>query len=245
MNEILNFLLQRGVTQEEINLLKETYVLLLLLPIVSTAVAVARYFIGAKSLSIYSPVILTFLFFELGKLNGEQDLVRGLKFGLVLFSTVLIGCAFFSWVVRKLRMNYIPKLTLVMIGTISTLFLSMFISLVLGLKGIVYINQFSLIILLILTEPIFSAMARRSIKYGVITSFYTLITALFCYIAITIFNLQTFIGENPIIVVFVVILNVMLGRFTGLRLTEYWRFRDVLMQEPQQEETPKAKDNQK
>lgn len=235
MNEILNFLTQRGVTTEEITLLKDIYVLLLLLPIVSTAVAIARYIIGAKSLSIFTPVILTFLFFELGKLNGNQDLARGLKFGLVLFFTLLAGCALFSWVVRKLRMNYIPKLTLVIIGVISTIFLTMFLSLVLGLKGLVNVNQFTLIILVILTEPIFSVMARRSIRYGAISSVYTLITAVVCYVLITVLGLQTFIGNNPIVIVLVVILNVFIGRFTGLRLTEYWRFRDILLQEPQKD----------
>ncbi len=228
MQIVWDFLTSSGVTQIELETLKQIYILLLLLPIVSTIAGIARYVIGTKSLSIYSPIILTFLFYEFGKTESDQDIIKGLKYGIIIFATVFLSSALFYSGLRKLRMNYIPKLTLVLIGVSISLILLVFLSLLIGRSGLVFINQYTFIIATIVSEPLISAIARKGFRYSLITAIDTLSIAIFSYIVISIASLQTFVQNNPWILIIIILLNVYIGRFTGLRLTEYWRFRHIL-----------------
>lgn len=228
MDIIWNLLIQRGIPTSEVELYKEVFVMLILLPVVTTIIGISRYVIGVKSLGIFTPVIITFLLYEFGNNNGEQDVMKAIKYGLTFYVITLIS----SWAIYKilkyLRMNYIPKLTLVTIGVVVAIFASVVIAGLIGFNGPVFLNKFTLIILAILVEPFVSAFARKGTKYGFNTAIDTFITALFCYILISITRVQSFIETNLLIIPILVIVNVYLGRFTGLRLNEYWRFRSIL-----------------
>jgi hypothetical protein len=228
MDIIWNLLLQRGIPSSEIELYKEVFVMLILLPVVTTIIGIARYVIGTKSLGIFTPVIITFLLYEFGNNAGEQDIFKAIKYGLLLYVVTLVT----SWAVYKLlkflRMNYIPKLTLVAIGVVIAMFVSIIVAGIFGFNGPVFMNKFTLIIMALLVEPFVSAFARKGAKYGFNTAIDTFITALFCYIIISITRVQDFIETNLLIIPLLIIVNVYLGRFTGLRLNEYWRFRSIL-----------------
>ncbi len=228
MDIIWNLLLQRGIPATEVELYKEVFVILILLPVVTTIIGIARYVIGVKSLGIFTPVIITFLLYEFGNNNGEQDILKAIKYGLLLYTITLVS----SWVVYKalkyLRMNYIPKLTLVTLGVVIAIFASITVAGIIGFNGPVFLNKFTLIILAILVEPFVSAFARKGTSYGFNTAIDTFITALFCYIFISITRLQSFVETNLLIIPILILINVYLGRFTGLRLNEYWRFRNIL-----------------
>lgn len=228
MDIIWNLLLQRGVPATEVELYKEVFVILILLPVVTTIIGIARYVIGIKSLGIFTPVIITFLLYEFGNNSGEQDILKAVKYGVLLYTITLIT----SWLVYKtlkyLRMNYIPKLTLVTLGVVISIFTCIVVAGIVGFNGPVFINKFTLIILAILVEPFVSAFARKGTSYGFNTAIDTFITALFCYIFISITRLQSFVETNLLIIPILIIVNVYLGRFTGLRLNEYWRFRSIL-----------------
>lgn len=228
MDIIWNLLLERGIPSNEVELYKEIFVMLILLPVVTTIIGIARYVIGIKSLGIFTPVIVTFLLYEFGNNAGEQDPLKALKYGLTFYVITLLS----SWLVYKalkyLRMNYIPKLTLVTVGVVVSIFMSILVAGAMGFNGPVFLNKFTLIILAILVEPFVSAFARKGTQYGFNTAMDTLLTAVFCYILISITRVQSFIETNLLIIPLLIIVNVYLGRFTGLRLNEYWRFRSIL-----------------
>ena len=228
MNVFWDLLNQFGLSQNEVVLIRELYILLLLIPIVSTIVALFRYIIGTKSLSIYTPIILTFVFFELGMTNAGQDVMRGLKFGIFLFTAVFILSSIGYLFIKKARMHYIPKLSFVLIFVSIGLIGLLILTSLLGLKGLLYIDQFTLVIVAILTEPIVSVIARKSFRYAFFSTTNTLFIAMICYLLISIQSLQSFVENNPWIVLVLIVLNIYIGRFTGLRITEYWRFRDIL-----------------
>lgn len=228
MDIIWNLLIERGIPSIEVELYKEIFVMLILLPVVTTIIGIARYIIGIKSLGIFTPVIVTFLLYEFGNNSGEQDILKAVKYGLIFYIITLLS----SWAIYKalkyLRMNYIPKLTLVTIGVVVSIFVSILVAGVMGFNGPVFLNKFTLIILAILVEPFVSAFARKGTQYGFNTAIDTFLTAVFCYILISITRVQSFIETNLLIIPLLVIVNIYLGRFTGLRLNEYWRFRSIL-----------------
>lgn len=228
MDIIWNLLIQRGIPANEVELYKEVFVILILLPVVTTIVGIARYVIGIKSLGIFTPVIVTFLLYEFGNNNGEQDVFKAIKYGLLMFVITLVTSWLMYKVLKYLRMNYIPKLTIVTVGVVCVVFISILVAGLLGFNGPVFINKFTLIILAILVEPFVSAFARKGTKYGFNTAIDTFIIALFCYIIISVTRVQTYIQSSLLTIPILIIINIYLGRFTGLRLNEYWRFRSIL-----------------
>ncbi len=232
MDGFWNFLTTTGITATQLGLLKEIYVLLLLLPIVATIVSIARYIIGARSLSIYTPIILTFLFFEFGRnLGSGQDVVKGLKYGFLFFFLILFASALFYKLIRGFRLNYLPKLTIALILVSIIVFVTIIILALVGEKGVILLDQFTLIVFVSLTESFISIMARKSIRYGVSTAIQTLVISIFSYLLVAQQGLQNILTQQPWIIILIIIANIYIGRFTGLRLSEYWRFRSILFKQ--------------
>lgn len=228
MDIIWNLLINSGVSSVEINHYKEVVFILTLLPFVATLVAISRYMIGVKSLGIFTPVILTFLLVEFGKVSEGQDIVKAIKYGIPFYLIVFISSWLTYKIVKPLRMNYIPKLTIVSIGVIFPIFLFILLSGLSGLNGPVFINKFTLIILATLVEPFVSAFARKGSRYAARISLDTFILSLTCYLLIAIQDFNSIVNNSILIIPGLLIVNLYLGRFTGLRLNEYWRFRKIL-----------------
>jgi hypothetical protein len=56
----------------------------------------------------------------------------------------------------------------------------------------------------------------------------TLLVSLICYALFNFNTLLVFLTAYPETLILLVPLNFLLGRFTGLRITEYFRFREVV-----------------
>lgn len=226
------------LTASQINEVERIFLLLLMLPIVSTIIGFFRYFIGIKSFNIYVPIALTFAFYELGFISngtgsGDVNFSRGLQFGVMLYLIVLLTSICSYWFIRKLRMNYIPKSSLVLISVSLTLIASIIIgSIMFKKEGLINSNiLFSIIIIGTLSDTFISYVARKKVKETLRQSIYTLLISIiaFGFISSTIVT-SLIINHTLISIIVVIFVNILLGNFTGLRLTEYWRFRDILFE---------------
>lgn len=236
MDFIWNALIDRGVSDQEIELIKNSYLLLMMLPIVSTLVGIGRHIIGIKTLSVYAPIVATFAFYEISTdaLNGETkpDIENGLKLGLLLFFTVFISSALLYFlVVKQLRMHYIPKTTLVITGVSISLISLMIFGAFIGELGLVFINFFTIVMITSLAERFMATFAKKNFRYSLIVSLETLFVSLLGFMLISWSWLQEALLKYPWIIIFVVLINLFLGTFTGLRLTEYYRFKSLTNKE--------------
>ena len=58
--------------------------------------------------------------------------------------------------------------------------------------------------------------------------FYTILIPLFCYGIFQISYVKVFVLSYPEIILLLIPLNFMIGRFSWLRITEYFRFSEVI-----------------
>jgi len=72
------------------------------------------------------------------------------------------------------------------------------------------------------------------LREGVFIGIQTLIVVFFCYLGMMSVFLQTLVLAFPELLLLVLAASIYLGRWTGVRLTELWRFRHLL----QGDETP-------
>jgi hypothetical protein len=224
-------------------LLERSFVLLLTLPVVTTLTGIFKHVIGLQSLSLYAPIILTFAFYQLGQIDlvdveneviaTETNFLRGLQFGLALFFVVFISSVLIYKFLAKIRMHYIPKTTIVLIGvSISIILATILATLVFEKKGLIYLNSFSIIMIATLSESFVSTLSRKKLKYTIIVGLQTLLIALIAYSIISLQVTRELVLNNAIILILALLLvNLYVGKFIGLRLTEYWRFRDLLLKD--------------
>jgi len=189
----------------------ETIVLLLLLPLVVSIVAAARHFIGFRGFGILIPAAISVVLAATGIING-----------ILVFLTILIVATFARIVLRKLKLQYLPRMAVVLwFVSLGVLLMIFFFS--------TTISIFPILILILLAENFIEVQIERSFREAVQLTFETLIIALIGWLVLSFKTLQQFALTRPEIIILIpLIFNIVLGWFTGLRLLEYWRFRRLL-----------------
>jgi len=233
MDFLWQFLIEKGINTNDLESLKYLALLLLLLPIVATLIGIARYIIGLRSLNFYAPLLITFIFFEIANSDkADPSFLRGLLYGILAYVVILLISTILYSALRRLRMHYIPKLALIIVGTSIAIMILVLLSVYFERTIFVAISPISFIALGATAEGFMSVYAKKNFRYTLSIAWESLIISIISFVIISLEPLQLFVLANPLILIIVLILiNIYVGRFLGLRLTEYWRFKNILLQE--------------
>ena len=194
-----------------------TIYLILVLPIIATVIAFFRQIIGVKAMGIYMPSIVAVSF-----------LVTGLKYGLALFLMTLIVGTASRLFARKVRLSYLPRMAIVLTMVSFSIFLAFLLGAWMNKTGLLEISIFPILVMVLLTEKFISVQIERGHKSAIILVLETLFLSIICYWLVSWQFMRTFILGYPEFILGTIILNVLIGKWTGLRLTEYYRFRKVI-----------------
>lgn len=200
---------------------------MLLLPVAAVVVSVFRVVIGIPTYGMFAPALLGLIFRDL----------RALPWGLGTFVlTVLVG-----WGLRR-ALDRFHLLLIPRAGALLTLIV-IFLSAVVvaahrfGITLTGYVALFPLIILTHLVERFWTIEAED----GTAASFRTLLGTVVVVAAVSLVLSPDIIGRwlfrHPEGLLVVVAAQLLLGRYTGYRLTELYRFRDVIEFETASQET--------
>ena len=210
MSYFVNYLVDSGIPAN-------TVVLILLLPIIATIVAFMKQVVGLTTFGVYTPSIITLSFW-----------ILGLKFGITMILMIFLVGAAMRYILKKYRLLYIPKMAIVF-SAISLIVLAMLIiSIQFNLFDAQFfsLSIFPMLILSTLTEKFVNVQSNKGFKQALVLSLETVFVSIIAYLAID--ALKGFILTYPEIIFVTIFINIFLGRWTGLRLVEYVRFRDVL-----------------
>lgn len=210
MLNIVSFMLEKGISQE-------TIILLLMIPILATLIAFIRQVIGIKAFGVYSPLVTAFAFWG-----------TGLKYGVIFFIIILITSTLVRFLVKKLRLLYLPRIAIVLTTVSITMIISFILISVLGQNGFLKISIFPVLILIMLVEKFVGAQMTKSLRTAIMLSIETLILGILGYFILSWQSIQQIILGYPWIVLLTILINILLGKWTGLRLTEFRRFSEVI-----------------
>ncbi|MEI8104010.1 MAG: 7TM domain-containing protein [Candidatus Moraniibacteriota bacterium] len=198
---------------------QSTVILLLMLPIIATVVAFFRQIIGIKAFGIYTPSIITFAF-----LAFEP---KGWKYGTLIFITMILIGMLSRYTLRYLRVLYLPRVAI----TLTFVSFAMLGVLALGgyfqRTGLATVDIFPLLIMITLVEKFVATQIEKGDKIAIILAIETLFISLVGYFIARSFFLNNLILVSPWIVLLTLPINVLLGKWSGLRLTELVRFRHI------------------
>lgn len=197
---------------------KEAIILLLMLPIIATIIAFARQVIGIKGFGIYMPLIISFAFIAIG-----------LKYGLAFFIIIILVGTLTRLVVKRFRLLYLPRMAIVLTAVALSILIVFLEGTYSGRSGLTAASIFAIVIMITLVEKFIASQIERGRKEAIILTIETLILSIICYWVAIWPWLRDFILTYPFFVIMgTIIMNILLGKWTGLRISEYARFRKVI-----------------
>lgn len=207
---LVSFMITKGIPSN-------TIVLLLMLPVIVTIIAFLKQVVGITTFGLYTPSIITLSFLALG-----------LKFGLTILVIIIFTGAVLRKALDRFRLLHIPRIAIVL--TISTFIILLMLAFgtYMGISQIATIAVFPMLIMTTLAEKFVSAMGGKGFFSAMLLMLETTVVSLICYWVVEWQFLQNLILGHPEIILLLIFVNYVLGRWTGLRLMEYVRFREVM-----------------
>lgn len=204
-----NYLVNRGVPIE-------TLYLLLTVPIIATMVSFVRQIVGIKAYGIYIATIITLAF-----------LVTGIKYGIALVVIILLTSFLIRLLMKRLKLLYLPRMA-IMLTLVATVIYAMYgFAAATNRTGFLAIGVFPILIITMLSEKFVEEQIKEGIKNAALVSLYTLIISVVGYYLVSWQAFRSLLLSYPELVIITIAINFIMGKFTGLRLTEYFRFTYV------------------
>jgi hypothetical protein len=195
---------------------QETFRILLLVPIGALMICVLRNLAGFPTFGIFMPVLMALAFRS-----------TGLGFGIAIFAgVVLMGYVIRSWIDR-LRLLLVPRLSVIL-----TLVILFFTGLALvgsrvGLRQFMAVGLLPFVILTMTIERFFIIAEEAGGRTAFQTAAGSTAVASITYVILHIEPLQLTFFVYPELLFAVAGLQILLGRYTGYRVSELLRFRKL------------------
>ena len=191
-----------------------TFRILLLVPIGALMICVLRNVVGFPTFGIFMPVLMALAFRN-----------TGLIYGLGIFSGVVLIGYLVRRSVDKLRLLLVPRLSLLLTLVIIAFTAFALIGSKLGLRELMAVGLLPFVILTMTIERFFVIIEEAGVKEGLRTAAGSAAVAAITYEIIHLEPLQLTFFVYPELLFAVAAFQLLLGRYTGYRLSEYIRFR--------------------
>jgi len=197
-----------------------TIVLLLLLPAIAAIIAGARHLVGIRGFGIFLPAALSVVFLAIGPVAG-----------IALFLVIVAVSTATRITLRasKVKLQYLPRMALllwfVVLGVLGVLFMAP----ILRQSDLINVSIFPVLVLVLLAEEFSKVQLGKSAKTAINLTTETLILALVSFIFLTLEGIQSVALLHPeSFLITVAFIDILLGKFIGLRFIEYWKFRKLI-----------------
>lgn len=195
-----------------------TIVLLLLLPLVATIVGLLHYGVGLSGYGIFMPTMVAVTMLATGVLGG-----------LGLFASILGVSLTSNWVLRRWKLHFWParsiNLVFICVATFGLMVGSSYFQIV----DLSKISIFPMLFMILLVEEFTRTQLIKSKKEAVNLTLGTLVLAVMGVVVMNIRGVQEWVLLNPeLLLLIVLIANVLIGNYGGIRLMEIKRFRGAI-----------------
>jgi hypothetical protein len=191
--------------------------LLLLLPFGALITAVMRTVVGLQTFGTFAPALLAMSFIY-------ADWETGLAILLVVVTAGIVGRL---WL-ERLRLLMVPRLSIVLTVVILCVVFSVSSFDFMGLTPSAQAVLLPMVILTILIERFHVTVEEDGLMYALQLTVGTVLVAVLCYLMLGWDEVGAWVLRYPEAHFFTIAGFILLGRYAGYRLTELWRFRDLV-----------------
>jgi hypothetical protein len=190
------------------------YGVLLMIPLGALVVVILRNVVGITTFGTFMPVLVALAFRETQVLAG-----------VILFSLVVVLGLLFRFFMEDLRLLLVPRLASVLIIVVLLMAVISIVSHQLGLDMGLSIGLFPMVILTMTIERMSIVWEERGPTEAIQQGVGSLIVAAICYTVMEIDLLKHLFFVFPELLLWVLAITLLLGRYSGYRLLELVRFK--------------------
>lgn len=192
------------------------YSVLLAVPVGALIVVLLRNVIGVQTFGTFMPVLIALAF-------RETRLIAG----VLLFSLMVFVGLSFRFYLERLRLLLVPRLAAVLCIVVLLMVAVSLISHRLGFETGLSVGLFPMVILTMTIERMSIVWEERGPTDAIKQGLGSLLVAAICYLVMGIGVVEHLLFVFPELLLVVLAATLLLGRYTGYRLTELMRFREL------------------
>ncbi len=195
---------------------QSVYAILLMVPIGAFVLVLMRNLVGVRAFGTFMPVLIALAFRE-----------TGLAAGLVMFSVIVALGLLFRFYLERLRLLLVPRLASVLTVVVILMLLMSLLSQRIGWEVGLSIGLFPMVILAMVIERMSIVWEERGARDAMIESAGSVVIAVLAFLLMTQPLIQHLVFVFPELLLVVLGFTIMMGRYSGYRLSELIRFREL------------------
>jgi len=191
--------------------------LIIIIPFLFTWISVFKHLVWLTPIGIIIPITLTLLIFQIWLIVTS----------IIFFSLVLINLLLWK-ITNKYTLLYTPKISFIIIINLVLIMLLLDILFMYNLVNINITDTLFIILFIIISERFITVVLSKELneyKYNLLN---TILFSLISYLILSISFVQTVILAYPEIILALIPINFIIWKFTWLRITEYFRFKEII-----------------
>lgn len=193
---------------------QNVYRLLIMVPLGALIVVFMRTFVGIKTFGTFMPILIALAFRE-----------TQLMWGLILFVSIVMLGLMLRFYLERLRLLLIPRLTSILVIVVILMVIISMVTNQLGVERALSVALFPIVILAMTIERMSITWEENGAREAILQGFGSLLVACIGYLVMTNENLMYLMFVFPEFLFAILALSLLMGRYTGYRLTELRRFR--------------------
>jgi hypothetical protein len=195
---------------------QQTFRILLLVPIGALIVGFLRNLVGFPTFGIFMPVLMALAFRS-----------TGLLYGLGIFTGILLIGYTVRLFLDKLRLLLVPRMSVILTFVIVCFTILALVGNKIGLRQLMAVGLLPFVILTMVIERFFVLVEEAGMVEGFQTAAGSAVVSIIAYTIISWEPLQITFFVFPELLAAVAAVQILLGRYTGYRLSEIFRFRTL------------------
>jgi len=195
---------------------QSVYEVLLLVPFGILVIVFLRNFVGLTSFGTFAPVLIALAF-------RETELLKGILLFIMIVSLGLL----FRFYLERLRLLLVPRLAAVVTIVVLLMTTISIISNQIGVETGLSVSLFPMVIISMVIERMSIVWEERGGARAIREGLGSLAIAALAYLVMSLDVLAYWVTVFPEVNLIVLGLIIALGRYTGFRLTEFRRFRQL------------------
>lgn len=190
----------------------------LMLPVGALVVVLFRNVVGVPTYGVFLPALLA-------AAAGET----GAGWGVLGVLVIVAVTALLRGALQRLRLLHSPTLAILLAGVTTTMLATTLLAEHFQLANLTYMALFPIAVLAITAERFYLSAAEEGVGKASKELTGTLLVMISCYTVMNSLVLQALLIGFPELLLLVVAANIYLGRWVGLRVSEYVRFRPAIL----------------
>jgi len=187
-----------------------------MLPLGALLVVFMRTFVGIQTFGTFMPILIAIAFRE-----------TQLLWGVILFTGIVFAGLLIRLYLERLRLLLIPRLAAILVIVVIIMLMISFFTSRLGLHRLLSISLFPMVILAMTIERMSITWEESGAQTALIQGLGSLIVACLGYLVMTNEHLSYLMFAFPEFLLVILGVCIWMGRYTGYRLSELMRFREI------------------